>query len=408
MITGLAIRNFKNLAQIPAREETLLPLGPLNVLIGPNGSGKSSFLQALDFLRAFFRSSIEVYLQERGWNYRDLPNLRQTAKSIAWQVAAELDADEHGYGRGLYNFFIDLQPRKHLGIGAEWLHWTPPGGNQQDLLYRAGRDCVVLNRQTNESESFKSISLPASLMSRFEAKDRPKYPEAMRFREWVEQFRSYLIWDPKLLRNPGRGRHDEIGQSGEHLASVLGHLKDKNRSAFDKLVKRLRRLFPTLSDISVTGGRWGWRTIRLHEGDGSPVMFNSQQMSDGVLRLLAVTSLLYLDRIPSVITFEEPENGVHPQLIREVVQILRELTQRKPPNRCQVFMTTHSPYVLDEFYDHPEEVYCMDRPHPQAGATIVRLSDNKQLNIARNSFRQSLGEAWTSGLLGATAGANRS
>jgi len=137
-------------------------------------------------------------------------------------------------------------------------------------------------------------------------------------------------------------------------------------------------------------------------------MFNSQQMSDGVLRLLAVTSLLYLDRIPSVITFEEPENGVHPQLIREVVQILRELTQRKPPNRCQVFMTTHSPYVLDEFYDHPEEVYCMDRPHPQAGATIVRLSDNKQLNIARNSFRQSLGEAWTSGLLGATAGANRS
>src|SRR5207245_9427412 len=110
VITGLGVRNFHDLAQMPARPEPLLPLGPLTVLLGPNGSGKSSFLQALEFLRAFFRSSIEVYLQERGWNYRELPDLRQTAKSIAWQVEAELDADEHGYGRGLYNFFIDLQP----------------------------------------------------------------------------------------------------------------------------------------------------------------------------------------------------------------------------------------------------------------------------------------------------------
>jgi predicted ATPase len=127
-------------------------------------------------------------------------------------------------------------------------------------------------------------------------------------------------------------------------------------------------------------------------------------MSDGVLRLLAVTSLLYLEPIPSVVTFEEPENGAHPQLIREVVQILRDLTHRKPPNRCQVFFTTHSPYVLDEFFDHPEEVYCMDRPHPQADARLVRLSDNKQLNLAKETFGNSLGEAWATGLIGATAG----
>jgi predicted ATPase len=122
-------------------------------------------------------------------------------------------------------------------------------------------------------------------------------------------------------------------------------------------------------------------------------------MSDGVLRLLAVTSLLYVDRVPSLITFEEPENGVHPQLIREVVQILRELTQRKPPNRCQVFFSTHSPYVLDEFFDQPEQVYCMDRAGPLEGASILRLSENKQLKIARDTFKQSLGEAWTTGLL---------
>ena len=126
-------------------------------------------------------------------------------------------------------------------------------------------------------------------------------------------------------------------------------------------------------------------------------------MSDGILRLLAITSMLYLDRIPSVLTLEEPENGVHPQLVRDVVQILRELTQRRPPNRCQVFLTTHSPYVLDEFFDHPHEVYCIDRAVPGRGARILRLSENKQVDVAREAFAQSLGEAWTTGLIGAAA-----
>jgi predicted ATPase len=143
----------------------------------------------------------------------------------------------------------------------------------------------------------------------------------------------------------------------------------------------------------------------LHEANGQAEIFNSQQMSDGVLRLLAFTSLLYLDRIPSVITFEEPENRVHPQLIREVVQVLKELTLRKPPNQCQVFFTTHSPYVLDEFFDHPEQVFLVERGKPLEGATIRRLSDRPQLKIVRNAFEHSLGEAWVSGLLGATAGA---
>src|SRR5438874_424067 len=106
MITGLAVTNFKNLARIPAGEGQLVPFGPLNVLIGPNGCGKSSLLQAIDFLRAFFRSSVEVYLQERGWDYRDLPNLRQTGKTISWEVSAELEANEHGHGAGRYGYTV--------------------------------------------------------------------------------------------------------------------------------------------------------------------------------------------------------------------------------------------------------------------------------------------------------------
>jgi predicted ATPase len=409
MITRFAIANFKNLARIPGEGDIGVPFGSLNVLIGPNGCGKSSLLQAIDFLRAFFRTSVEVYLQEREWDFKDLPNLRETSKSIRWELEASLHADAHGHGAGAYRYVIVLQPRRHLGVGEEILQYWPedsdPDSEPITLISRVGRRCAFLDRSTETLTEVEMLGLPASVMSRWDPQaDRRRYPEALRFREWVEAFRYFLLWDPKILRSPSRGKHSELGSSGDHLASIVGRLKDKHPERFAKLVRRIRRLIPHVTDISVSGRQgWGWRTIRLHEANGKEIVFNSQQMSDGVLRLLAVTVLLYLEQIPSVLMFEEPENGVHPQLIREIVQVLQELTRRKPPHKCQVFCTTHSPYVLDEFYDHPEQVYCMDRRHPQSGARIVRLSDNKQLKTIQNGF-SSLGEAWYSGLIGATAG----
>jgi predicted ATPase len=401
MITRFRVQNFKNLVDIDFKPQ------PLNVIIGSNGCGKSSLLQAIDFLRAFFMSSVELYLQEKGWEFKDLPNLRQTSKTIQWDVTAELDADGHGWGRGTYEYSIRLSPRRYLGIGSEKLIYTAPGTGAQTLLSRQGRNVEILNRKTGEYEH-ESYRVLASIISTIDpSHDRAKYPELLCFREWVERFRYYLIWDPKILRLPDRGKHEELGPSGEHLAPLLALLKQRNSPKFNRLLQRIRRLFPYVSDISITGGRtWGWRTIRLHERDGQKdVTFNSQQMSDGVLRLLAVTSLLYLDHPPSLIMFEEPEDGVHPQLIREEVQILRELTLRKPPNRCQVIFTTHSPYVLDEFYDHPEEVFIMERPQPQMGASLSQLSTASQLAKVKDTFSHSLGEAWFSGLIGGTAGA---
>jgi predicted ATPase len=404
MITGFSVSNFKSLVQIPEEKDQLLPFGSLNVLIGPNESGKSSLLQAIDFLRAFFRTSIEVYLQDRGWKPSDLPNVHLPGKPIRWTIQVDMDDEGDGIPKGRYNYSVSLRLRRSISVKRERLTWCSDSHSSeapQVLVDRRRDKCQVYDQIQKKLVTTENFGLPASLMSILHDRQRGKRHQlAIRFRDWVERFRAFLIWDPKLLRSPSRGSHDEIGQSGEHLASVLRQLKSRRPEAFKRLLRRIRLLFPNLVDISVSGRKWGWETLQLHESNGLDAVFNSRQISDGILRLLAVTSLLYLDKIPTVITFEEPENGVHPQLLREVVQILRELTQRKPPNRCQVFLTTHSPYVLDEFLDFPEQVFCVDRTGPQNGSRVFRLKDSKQLNVVRKAFDKSLGEAWVSGLIG--------
>jgi hypothetical protein len=120
-------------------------------------------------------------------------------------------------------------------------------------------------------------------------------------------------------------------------------------------------------------------------------------MSDGILRVLAIATLLYVDNPPSVVMFEEPENGIHPQLLRVVVQMLRELTLRKLVPSPQVIFTTHSPYVLDEFYEKPKEVFLMDRA--ERGSAVFELRTSDELPLVKELFSKSLGEAWFSGLI---------
>ena len=152
MLTGFSIRNFKNLAAVPPVEGELIPFGPINVLIGPNGSGKSSLLQAIDFLRAFLRSSVEVYLQERGWEANDLPNLRNTSKLIRWELTAELDADEEGHGAGHYHYIITFRPKALLDITRELLEWTPHRRRSREVA-RSQRAGIQIDQSDSQHSS---------------------------------------------------------------------------------------------------------------------------------------------------------------------------------------------------------------------------------------------------------------
>jgi len=94
-----------------------------------------------------------------------------------------------------------------------------------------------------------------------------------------------------------------------------------------------------------------------------------------------------LPQPPRLLLVEEPENGIHPKRIEDVLGLLRELVSEQ--DQTQVVMTTHSPYVVDLF--KPEEVTICRRDSD--GATIAhQLATSKTVREQLDIF--SLGEIW--------------
>jgi predicted ATPase len=130
----------------------------------------------------------------------------------------------------------------------------------------------------------------------------------------------------------------------------------------------------------------------------------AENLSQGTLYLLAILTLAHAPEPPGIVCLEEADRGVHPRLLREVRDALYRLSYpleeaggRAP---VQVIATTHSPYLLDLFKDHPEEVVLANKQGN--AATFERLSE--RADIMELMKEAHLGDLWYSGILGGVPG----
>ena len=178
-----------------------------------------------------------------------------------------------------------------------------------------------------------------------------------------------------LIQNRGRG-------AAAHLArAALG-----DRERYEAIQKGMR---------DITAGRIREVIVGEDPGTGYPLSFRlhddklipAAELSQGLLMYFAFLAIVHRDDAPAVLLIEEPENGVHPLRLREIVTLLRTLTQRG----VQIVLTTHSPDLLNAC--KPEEVLVFRRPNSDSGTEIMRLP----ADFERRSMRSTMGEIWASG-----------
>jgi len=319
-----------------ALKDAELKLGMFNVIVGPNGSGKSSVLQALRTLTE--------------------PN------SINWGFATTVGMQPQTL---LINAELDLGNRVekiNLGFRQQfgWIIMRDPG---PQLLAHAGIAGQEITTILNRIKIFS--------------------------------------FDTATLGQPVNAQQiNELQRDGSNLVGALTNLRDKDEEAYNRLREEFQRWIPEYDALVFHNEPNGQRHLNLRQkiSRGS---IPASQASEGTLLALALLTIVHQPTPPVLIGLEEPDASLHPRLLRELRDALYRLAfpsdfgiKRAP---VQVVVTTHSPFFLDLFKDHPEQVIIAEKK-ADGTATFKNLSDDKELRELIGDAP--LGEVWYSGVLG--------
>jgi len=163
----------------------------------------------------------------------------------------------------------------------------------------------------------------------------------------------------------------------------------RDRSRLEQIIEALRGLIPGFENIAIRTPSAEQRSIDLVVENG--LQINAQRASTGLKVLLFFVALAYHPSPPDLILIEEPENGVHPRRLKDIVNLLREITQGKHGGRAvRVVLTTHSPYLLDYLDLDVDQVLVFQRLPD--GRRTVTPTDPERLRQFRGEFL--LGEVW--------------
>ena len=196
-------------------------------------------------------------------------------------------------------------------------------------------------------------------------------------------------FDPDALRTPS-GLIPEtfpvnfLDDRGTGLAGVYFALRNRDDGSFATIVEEVRERFPTIKGIRVKAVTSSQVVLEADLTSGAKV--EAKRMSEGLLYYLAFVALRHLDPV-TLLLVEEPENGLHPARIVEVMRILRFISEQG----TQVVMATHSPLVVNEM--QPDEVSVVTRTEAE-GTKVTLMKDNA--NFAKRSSVYALGELWLS------------
>jgi len=219
--------------------------------------------------------------------------------------------------------------------------------------------------------------------------DETKFPVATWFKELLMAGVQTLALNSERMRRPSApGAPKFFLPDGSNLPWVVEVLARKHRQRFGDWIAHVRTALPDLKAIRTVDRKEDrHRYLVLEYENGLKVP--SWLVSDGTLRLLALTLLAYVQPLGAIFLVEEPENGIHPRAVETVFQSLSSVYG------AQVLLATHSPVMLS--IAKPDQVLCFAKSTD--GATdVVEGSEHPRLKQWRGET--DLGTLFASGVLG--------
>ena len=372
-----------------------LELKPLNVLIGPNGSGKSNLIEVIGLLRAA-PGDVMAPIREGGgsgnWIWRGEPDVTEARVEVVVDGPfVRLGKQPLRYSLAFGDFIFGIPTLKEE-IGE--VERTEQGKDSPERYLERRRNKVTLTyRDESGKRSQRELPLTAiksdqSILSQL--KDPVQYPELTHLGHGFSGIHLHREWSfgrntPPRLPQKADLPNYFLAEDGRNLGMVLNRLEGDPK-AKEHLLTMLRNLYHGIDDYHVQVEA-GSVQVFLKEGT---VQIPATRLSDGTLRYLCLLAILCNPILPPLVCIEEPELGLHPDILPELADLLRKTSEQ-----CQLIVTTHSDTLVDALSETPESIVVCEK---QNGQTKLNRLDKDELSHWLEKYR--LGELWTSGELG--------
>tara|TARA_R110000868_G_scaffold140852_1_gene356846 strand:+ start:5086 stop:6249 length:1164 start_codon:yes stop_codon:yes gene_type:complete len=383
-IKSIQLTNFLSYGQEP----TTVDLKPLNLVIGPNGSGKSNLIEAIELIRSAPKDLLTPI--------RDGGGIRDWLwKGITPPPVATINAVfEYPKGHSALRYLLSFtEVSQRFEIIDERIESEKPknGHKKPYILYKFENGHGVLNvKGKNRTLKHEDIDISASILA--QRKDPDQYPEVSYLGDVFSKIRLYREWSfgrytPPRLPQKADMRNDYLDPDCRNLGLVLNQI-GRDPMAKKRIIKALQSLYEGVDDyyVQMEGGTV---QVFLHEGQLS---IPATRLSDGTLRYLCLLAILCHPTPPPLICIEEPELGLHPDVMPTVAELLKEASER-----TQLIVTTHSDILVDAMTDQPESVLVAEKN--ESGSSLTRLNAE---NLKPWLEKYRLGQLWTRGDLGGT------
>ncbi len=335
MLKHIDIKGYRSLKDVS------LDMEPLTVLIGPNACGKSNFMDVFALLNEGTQNSLAEAFARRG----GIRNLVFTAS-------------RHGIPDLVFDLHVmpipnsEMEMRYHFSLidfGAVWDEslWIGTAGKGRPLIER--EKCEI---------SFKYRDAQTSKYSRIEAESKHE----LGIRRAIATFASepFLMLDwmqtSRVYRSPQVGPESEIRRpqiirpgvrvftSCANTVAVLHSIREKHPAVWEEIIDVLKVAHPELHHITFPPeGGDGRIILRWFEKPFDEAGFSPEHLSDGIMRMLALVAILMTPDPPPLICIDEPEIGLHPELIELVAELLQSAA-----TRTQLIVATHSPELVSK------------------------------------------------------------
>lgn len=351
------------------------------MLVGANASGKTTFLDVITFIADLVMNGVDFAITERTRTFEELTFAGKGGDielAIEMAIPAELQKSlpENKFDRIRYEvrFGITKETKEHaiheervLLLNAE--HARRINGHNLRIAfpeyleidqkvinqnYNHGQSKLIIKKKEGGNDNFYpesrkdrgggwlpsfKLGIKKSALGNLPA-DVTLFPCSSWLKNILSEGVQMFILDSLNIRQaspPGQGL--KFKTDGSNLPWVIEDLKKKDISAYQNWIEHVRTALPDILEIkTIERADDRHRYVKVVYANDMEVP--SWLVSDGTLRLLALTLPAYLPNFDGVYLIEEPENGIHPRVIETVFQSLSSVYN------AQILLASHSPVIL--------------------------------------------------------------